>query len=94
MTKKFWNDWQKRIGETDLIYVFYNDDKRRGYPLYYNYNTKLNKIKFDGEYVTVEWDVESLLFNKKTFGLVTEIKHFTKTLHRNQICTVHFKLQE
>ena len=94
MTKKFWNDWQKRIGETDLIYVFYNDDKKRGYPLYHNYKTKLNKIKFDGDYVTIEWDVEYLIFDNKSWGLVTKIEHFNKTLHRNQISTVRFKLQK
>ena len=23
MTKKFWNDWKLRLGETEEIYVFY-----------------------------------------------------------------------
>ena len=40
MTKKFWNNWQKRIGETkniQLFYVYPDGSKRKSYKLLNNW---------------------------------------------------------
>lgn len=90
MTKKFFKDWQQRIGETAMVYVYYGIDKKYSHCLFYPFNSKITNVKFDGEYVTIYWDEKNSKFNPKTWGKSYYIGKHSKTLHRTEIETVWF----
>ena len=51
MTKKFWADWHKRIGETKAI--AFNNGWLHFYSLFGCQHEFLEKLSFEGEYVTI-----------------------------------------
>ena len=96
MTKKFWNDWQKRVGETKNIYLFliYPDGYR-----HMRYSGILNecngdvllKANFHGDAVdlTIERHTEVV-----DWALLRRHKHIENqyiTLHREEIANIEFK---
>jgi len=86
MTKKFFRNWQERIGETFVIYVYYQQRDKYSYCLFNPINSKIRKIKFNGDYVTIEWNEEY----RSNYGHLHS-KYDCKTLHRTQIKTIIFK---
>lgn len=96
MTKKFWNDWQKRIGETKNIYLFWiHPDgyrrKRYGGVLSALNGDVLLKANFHGDAVdlTIERHTEVV-----DWALLRRHKHIENqyiTLHREEIANIEFK---
>lgn len=83
MTKKFWNDWQKRLGETKNIVIknAYYGTHRLLYPGY----DELVKATFKRNYVSIT--IESIRVN---FQHQTHIEYKTYKFHRTEIVTVLF----
>ena len=90
MTKKFWNDWKRRVGETEDICVFTP----------YGYHTwllgcgsrdKLLKVKFHGDSVDLVIERHNRVFNDDMWNFHDHVENEYKTLHRNDISTVYFK---
>ena len=90
MTKKFWKDWQKRIGETKNIYLricVFNKNNGRRY--YHNILSTLGEDK-----------ILKASFYEDAVDLVIErhwyvdghchVENEYLTLHRNEIATVKF----
>ena len=91
MTKKFWKDWQNRIGETEniklsILVVNKNNDR-----LYYNlvlsqiYNDKILKASFHGD--TVDLVIER--YGWRNNHNIVENEYLT--LHRTEIASIKFK---
>ncbi len=94
MTKKYWNDWQKRIGETKNIYKFwfYNDGvKRKSFKGELNAlaGDKVSKAYFHG-------DAVDLVIEKwhHTFSKSIHVYNEYITLHREEIAGIEFKEKE
>ena len=90
MTKKFWKDWQNRIGETkdiELNVCVFNKNNGRCY--YHSvlssvYNDKILKASFHG-------DVVDLIIERHEWGNghnVVENEYLT--LHRTEINNIEF----
>lgn len=90
MTKKFWKDWQNRIGETkkiELNYCVFNKNNARCYHhsvLSFIFEDKILKASFHG-------DAVDLIIERHGWGN----GHYTVeneylTLHRTEIKTVKF----
>ena len=90
MTKKYWLDWQKRIGETkniELFSVFSHDE----------YKMKLGKVLNE----LAEEKLIKAKFHKNTVDLIIErhrpklngihVENEYKTLHREDIANIIFK---
>lgn len=90
MTKKFWNDWQKRVGETIniYIYIYWNGLKiRRHSGILHELNDdKLIKATFHED--TVDLIIER---HYPTLNNIVHIENEYKTLHREDIATIKFK---
>lgn len=87
MTKKFWDNWQKRIGETKKIYV----KKEYKYGWHSNliigaFPFTLLSAKFHGD--TVDLIIIEYYPNAVTHRCNSEKKHLT--LKREEISTVKF----
>ena len=88
MTKKFWNDWQKRVGETKAIYGWYENSKGRevggsliGYLPFKIISAKFNKNTVD------------LVLEETSLNVITNRHHVENrylTLNRKEIATVEF----
>ena len=92
MTKKFWLDWQKRIGETKQIYGWYENTKGKcvGGSLVGYLPFKILSAKFNGDTVNLILEIKTQVFDfycKSHFHI--ENKYLT--LHREYISTVEFK---
>ena len=75
MTKKFWADWQKRIGETNAIYgwITYTgfdgvERKREGGSLIGYSPFKILSAKFNGDTVDLKLEIVETVFNRNTWG--------------------------
>jgi len=93
MTKKFWADWQKRIGETKNIYTFYytfEGQPRNGYKhgILNNGKDRLIKATFHNDAVDLVIETKSEVFGKNGNHIHVENKYFT--LHRNEIASIEF----
>lgn len=89
MTKKFWNDWQKRFGETEYIYMKYEKDENNWfYPLFYPRCTKIIKGKFDGEMLTVILETTTPVYSINGIHYHKQIE--VKNIKRQDIKTVYF----
>ena len=98
MTKKFWKDFQKRIGETKNIYLFgkiYNNDGSFAYyigkwpsPLL-NKNDRLVKANFYNDEVNLVIERHRTVLTG-SWGWYTHIENEYKTLHREDIATIEF----
>ncbi len=91
MTKKFWNDWQKRIGETKNIWLF---SKYYGNAFYGSYvlNTddRLIKATFHGDAVDLIIERHTRVIDWNTRSLKQHVENEYLTLHRNEIATINF----
>ena len=102
MTKKFWNDWKCRVGETEEVYLCRPKSKWLDYQnsMYYSIHLlNLNKgerilsYKFKGE------DVE-LVIERKNYvydghgEYHYNVQNEYLTLHRKDIVSVRFKKYE
>lgn len=86
MTKKFYKDWQSRIGETTAIYIYDNDGKVKSNPLFSkSYNQKIVDIRFrDDDFDIVIETTHNLLNNRH------HKENSYKTFNRNDIAYVEF----
>lgn len=77
MTKKFWNDWQKRIGETKQVYLAYKSYFGNGIEntLRYSRDLLVDRLDKDGcdEIVSVKFDGNSVHFVISRKTLVTDL---------------------
>ena len=77
MTKKFWNDWQKRIGETKQVYLAYKPyfEDRIENRLSYSRDLIGYRLDKDGcdEIVSVKFDSNSVHFVISRKTLVTDL---------------------
>jgi hypothetical protein len=101
MTKKFWNDWKRRIGETKQVYLCRHKTK---------WFDEENSLRYSKDLLDL-WIGERILsykFNGSTIELVIERKIYTEggpwplcyhyetqnecvTIHRKDIVSVEFK---
>ena len=90
MTKKFWNDWQKRIGETKNIYLFFGQNgwrrKRPTGELNELAGDILLKAEFHGNAVDL---IIERWHHTLTKAMPIENQHIT--LHREEIACIKFK---
>lgn len=87
MTKKFWKDWQKRVGETEMIYLHY-PNTRHYYSLFYSTVSEITFIKFEGEYVNIGLKTKETVVAKS--GIHYHVKNDVRKYHRKDIATVSF----
>lgn len=87
MTKKFWKDWQRRIGETNQVWV-YSGYSWVGYaqahPLLNEFDRIIN-ASFHNDAVDLVIERHTLLLNRHY-----HIENEYKTLHRNEIKRIDF----
>ena len=97
MTKKFWNNWQNRIGETkniDLCSFITNKNNGRTY-----YNSvlsnvhgedKILKASFHGDAVDLVIERHTTVFNRAAWGFHEHVENEYLTLHRTEIKNIEF----
>ena len=96
MTKKFWNDWKARIGETEQIYLcskFTNDNKR------WNSNSLLNlgvgdrilSTEFNKDTVKMKIERKNYVADYSTKGYHYNVQNEYVTVDRKDIVSVEFK---
>jgi len=102
MTKKFWNDWRKRVGETKQIYLVYEFFGQKinnlwcargllGYCLDDDGHDKIISVKFNGD--TVDMVIERKryvtdLSSRRGYHYHTENEYVT--FNRKDVITVEF----
>ena len=87
MTKKFWADWQKRVGETIQVRI-YSGYSWSGYALAHsllNTSDRIIKASFHGDAVDLIIETHNL-----TLKGTTHIENKYVTVHRNEIKNVEF----
>lgn len=90
MTKKFWNDWQKRFGETLEIYMKYSDDRNGfGYHLFYPHCSRIIKGTFDNDTLTLVLETRTPVFDSS--GLHYHNEKSTMVVQRKNIKSVLFR---
>lgn len=89
MTKKFWNDWQKRVGETRN--VWYTGCYGTPHQLIGLYD-EIVSCKFDGDYVEITVRQHRLVIHN-TLHNAFHVENKTFKYHRNEILTVEFKFK-
>lgn len=92
MTKKYWKDWQNRIGETKNIYKFWNYSdgtkmKMFGGILNNLAGDKLSKATFNHATDTVDLVIERW---HQTFSKSIHIQNEYITLNREDIACIEF----
>ena len=91
MTKKFWADWQKRIGETKNIWLF---SKYHGNAFYGSYvlnnNDRLIKVSFHGDEVDLVIERHNTVIDWHTRSLKQHVENEYTTLHRTDIASIEF----
>ena len=91
MTKKYWADWQKRIGETKNIWLF---SKYHGNAFYGSYvlNTddRLIKATFHEDVVDLIIERHNRVIDWNTRSLKQHVENEYLTLHRNEIASSEF----
>lgn len=98
MTKRFWNDWKKRIGETKQIYGWYSYEthdgkvkKHIGGTLISYLPFKILSANFNGNTVDLKVEVTSEVFDCRTWSRHNVVENRYVTLNRNEISTIKFK---
>lgn len=91
MTKKYWADWQKRIGETKNIYLFsaFHDNAFYGHYVL-DSNDRLLKASFHGDAVDLIIERHNTVIDWNTRLLKQHVENEYKTLHRNEIASIEF----
>ena len=91
MTKKYWADWQKRIGETKNIWLF---SKYHGNAFYGSYvlNTddRLIKATFHRDAIDLIIERHNRVIDWNTRSLKQHVENEYLTLHRNEIASIEF----
>ena len=89
MTRKFWNDWQKRIADTKKIIGWYEEacGKRKGSLIGY-LPFKILSAKFNNDTVDLVLELEFDVVDEN--GWHTRFENKTFTLNRKDIATVEF----
>ena len=91
MTKKYWADWQKRIGETKNIWLF---SKYYGTARYGSYvldtHDRLIKATFHEDTVDLIIERHTEIIDWNTRSLKQHIENEYLTLHRNEIASIEF----
>ncbi len=94
MTKKYWADWQKRIGETKNIYLYHFiiiTNKDKGNRTYYH--SILSSVHGDDKilHATFYGDTVDLVIERHDWanGHYT-VQNEYLTLHRNEISSIEF----
>ena len=99
MTKKFWADWRRRIGETKNIYLFgkiYNGDGSFAYYVgkwpspVLNENDRLIKVTFHNDAVDLVIERHNRVIDWNTCSIKQHVENEYKTLHRNEIASIKF----
>lgn len=97
MTKKFWNNWQTRIGETKNIQLFNRFEYSNGtihlsksYGKVLNEKDKLIKAIFHGDAVDLVIERHTTVFNKKAWKFCGHVENEYITLHRDEIANIEF----
>lgn len=90
MTKKFWKDWQKRFGETYLIYMKDPAEHRNkyGYWLFYPKLTRIVHGSFNGDVLTLTLETHTLVL--KSGDIQQQVEFETKVINRKDVNTVLF----
>ena len=96
MTKKFWKDWQKRIGETYSIDLF--NSVKVGEKLYNRWNLlshlyaddKIIEAKFNGDTVDLLIEKHSWVFGKGINSGHLHTENLYVTLERTNIKNIEF----
>ena len=86
MTKKFWQDWQKRANATDeiLLFVYMNDGTSHN-EWSHQIEGIIQSVEFNGNYVKIHHQVWWTGFYGRHY------ENRTTTVHRKNIRTVKFK---
>ena len=87
MTKKFWKDWQNRIGETKWILGFLPWGETGGSLIGY-LPFKIISAKFNDDTVELVLEIEFDVVDKNGWHTRFEKKNFT--FNRTEIATVEF----
>jgi len=87
MTKKFWKDWQNRIGETKQILGFLPWGEAGGSLIGY-LPFKIISAKFNGNTVELVLETKSEVFGKNGNYIHVENKYFI--LNRKEIASIEF----
>ena len=91
MTKKFWKDWQNRIGETKNIWLF---SKYHGNAFYGSYvlntNDRLIKVTFHEDEVDLIIERHTQVIDWHTRSLKHHVENEYLTLHRTEIANIEF----
>ena len=86
MTKKFWQDWQKRANTTDAIVLFC---KRNDGTIHNEWSHQIEgiiqSVKFNGNYVNIYHQIWWTGLHGRHY------ENRTTTVHRKNIRTVKFK---
>ena len=96
MTKKFWADWQKRIGETKNIRLFYKSYNDDGTVYYYGNKTllegndRLLKATFHKDTVDLVLERHTSVFNKKAWKFCQHVEKEYLILNRLDIVTIDY----
>ena len=94
MTKKFWNDWKNRIGETKQVYYYQSSEEKR---LWYSHNLlgyygdNIKHASFNGN--IVDLTIERFKYkgyNSRTKSEIWEKYDEHVTLNRKQIVSIVF----
>lgn len=85
MTKKYWNDWQKRLGETKQIYLCY--PKRL---LYSDKGERILSYKFNGDTVDLVIQRKRYVSDNKPPYYHYHVENEYITLNRVDIASIEF----
>lgn len=97
MTKKYWADWQKRIGETKNIELCSFITNKNNGRTYYNSvlsnvhgEDKILKASFHGDAVDLIIERHNEVIDWHTRSLKQHVENEYLTLHRNEIESIEF----
>ncbi len=86
MTKKFWQDWQKRANTTDVIELFSFRNDGTIYNMWsHQIEGIIQSVEFNGNYVKIHYQVWWTGLHGRHY------ENRTTTVHRKMIKTVKFK---
>ena len=88
MTKKFWEDWQKRVGETKCIWRWLTTDCATNRMNNYETPHKFISFDFSNDAVNVTYEVLNWVISPNGGHHHSEIH--TIRLHRAEIKTIEF----
>ena len=85
MTKKFWNDWQKRANTTDVVVLFYFREDGTIHNVWcHRIEGVIQSVEFNGNYVKIHHQVWWPGLHGRHY------ENRTTTVHRKNIRTVKF----